>query len=427
MTAVAPAEAPRVPPSLEHAAIDALGSANVRWAVLRDDPLAERGGDVDLLVAPSEVDRIDAPLAAAGFVRLPTWRHGAHRFFFAYDEAGRSWVKLDVVSRLEFRTGARLPDAVVDAVLARAIEAGGLRRLDLADEFWALLLHCLLDRGNVPQRHLERLRALAAADPAGPIRDAIGAPRTAERAVALAAAGDEPGLVGLAGELDAVLDHRTVADRARAGVGTLLSPILKAVRRPGMTVAVLGPDGAGKSTLVRSLSGGDFIVPARAMYLGLYGGQRGRSGRSVPGVALARQIGMMLGGSLAAGYHRLRGRLVVLDRSGYDVLVRPTSGPRSGKRRLREAIVARLTPRPDLVVILDAPAELLARRKAEHSREALERWRAGYRSLPERLPAGVAVEVLDASQNPRRVQAAATAAIWRRFAARVGGHRGDRS
>jgi thymidylate kinase len=205
--------------------------------------------------------------------------------------------------------------------------------------------------------------------------------------------------------------------------GALASPILKAIRRPGMTVAVLGPDGAGKSTLVRALSD-DFVLPARTMYLGLYGGARARQGRSLPGVALARQLSMTLGGAVAAAYHRRRGRLVILDRSGYDVLVPSPTGRRGRKRRIRELLVGRFSARPDLVMILDAPAEVLARRTAEHSREALEQWRTGYRSLPERLPAGVAVEILDASQNPRRVQGAATAAIWRRFAARAGPNRG---
>lgn len=404
--------------SLEHAAIAALEASGARWAVMRDDPLANRGGDIDLIVPPADADRLDVPLSAAGFARLRTWRHGSHRFFLAYDQAGRSWVKLDVVTRLEYRSGAALPDSAVDAVLARAIESNGVTRLAPDDEFWALLLHCLLDRGNVPERHLDRLRALAASDPAGPIRDALGAAAATARAVERAAAGDEAGLLALATALGAALRPASPADRLRDGVGIALSPVLKAIRRPGLTVAVLGPDGAGKSTLVRALAD-DFVLPARTMYLGLYGGSRARAGSRVPGVTLLRQVGTTLGAAMTAAYHRRRGRLVILDRSGYDVLVPSPSGRRSRKRRVREALIGRLSVRPDLVVILDAPAEVLARRKAEHPKDVLERWRAGYRSLPERLPAGIAVEILDASQNPRRVQAAATAAIWRRFAARA--------
>jgi hypothetical protein len=129
VTALPAVRAAPSPGALELAAIAALDEAGVRWAVLRDDPRAQRDGDIDLLVAPGDVDRIDAPLAAAGFARLRTWRHGSHRFFFAYDQPGRAWVKLDIVSRLEFRSGARLPRSVVDAVLARAIRADGVMRL----------------------------------------------------------------------------------------------------------------------------------------------------------------------------------------------------------------------------------------------------------------------------------------------------------
>jgi thymidylate kinase len=422
MTALAAEPGTETPGTLEVAAIDALGRAAVRWATMRDDPLAHRSGDIDLLVAPGDVDRLDGPLAAAGFARLRTWRHGSHRFFFAYDQPARAWVKLDVVSRLEYQSGARLPETVVDDVLSRTIRVGGLARLAPDDEFWALLLHCLLDRGSVAPRHLARLRDLATDGPAGPIREALAAPRTAERAVERAAAGDEAGLRQLIRELDAALDRPSATDRARDHAGALLSPILKAVQRPGLTIAVLGPDGAGKSTLVRALAA-DFVLPARTMYLGLYGGRRARTNRSIPGVTLARQLGMTIGASIAAAYHRRRGRLVILDRSGYDVLVPPPSGQRGRKRRIRELLIGRLSARPDLVVILDAPADVLARRKAEHSRDALERWRSGYRSLPDRLPAEIGVEILDASQSPKVVQAAATAAIWRRFAARSAGRR----
>src|SRR4029077_12808129 len=44
---------------------------------------------------------------------------------------------------------------------------------------------------------------------------------------------------------------------------------------PGMTVAILGPDGAGKSTLAAAL-GASFILPSRTFYAGMYPAGRRR-------------------------------------------------------------------------------------------------------------------------------------------------------
>ena len=67
-----------------------------------------------------------------------------------YDAGADGWVKLDVVTRLTYRVGRELPGEVVDAVLGRIVTTNGLPRLAPDDEFWALALHCLLDRGAVP-------------------------------------------------------------------------------------------------------------------------------------------------------------------------------------------------------------------------------------------------------------------------------------
>jgi thymidylate kinase len=406
-------------PDLVAGAFAALDEAAIRWVLLREDRADGDGGDVDLLVHPADADRLEPLLATVGFARVLTWRHGYHRFFVAYDAERDAWVKLDVVTQLAFRTGRELPSGVVEAVLARSERHGSAIRPVAEDEFWALLLHCLLDRGTVPPHHLERLQHLAqAADPSGPLRAALTDPQSST-AVARTRAGDLDALAALAPDLDAALVRPAIATRLSRGAARSLAPFIKMVRRPGISVAILGPDGAGKTTLIRTLSS-RFFFPGRSYYVGLYGGNRRRTGRTsgIPGFALAGQLVAAWRAYLAGAVQRRRGRLVIFDRYGYDALLPSRTGRDSGKRRARGVLLGRLSPRPDLVVVLDASPEQLLARKQEHGAEDLERQRRGYFALAERLRAGGPVEIVDASRDAASVHRQVTAALWRLFAQR---------
>jgi thymidylate kinase len=87
---------------------------------------------------------------------------------------------------------------------------------------------------------------------------------------------------------------------------------------------------------------------------------------------------------LVASLHRRRGCIVVFDRHffadyyAYDVSAKPR---RSASRRVHGFVLSRLYPRPDLVIYLDAPAEILLERKGEGTLESLERRRREYLEL----------------------------------------------
>ena len=85
-----------------------------------------------------------------------------------------------------------------------------------------------------------------------------------------------------------------------------------------------------------------------------------------------------------ARYHVLRGRFVIYDRYVYDSWLAPRV--RSVHKRIRRWLLDSACPAPDLVVLLDAPGELLYRRKGEHSVEWIEQQRQGYLSLADRVP-----------------------------------------
>jgi thymidylate kinase len=98
---------------------------------------------------------------------------------------------------------------------------------------------------------------------------------------------------------------------------------------------------------------------------------------------------------LVALGHSLRGRIVVFDRHFYldyyhaDV----EAGRRTTAQRLHGWMLRRLYPKPDLVIMLDAPAEVLHARKPDATVEWLERRRQQYLELAPLVTEFVVIDV----------------------------------
>lgn len=103
-----------------------------------------------------------------------------------------------------------------------------------------------------------------------------------------------------------------------------------------------------------------------------------------------------LSGYVADIYPRLvRSTLVLFDRYYHDLLVDAKRYRYGGPAWLARA-VGRLFPRTQLVVLLDAPPEVLYSRKQEFSFEEIARQREGYLELAKNLPNG---HVVDSSES----------------------------
>jgi thymidylate kinase len=214
-------------------------------------------------------------------------------------------------------------------------------------------------------------------------------------------------------------------ERAAALVEAELERAARAPRQ-GFSVALIGCDGAGKTTVARQLAG-DPLLRARYLYMGvsaessnrqlpttrlIHAVKRARGARPdtggprppgrpqpLPPLRRARRgarAGLRLGNRLAeewyrqllAGAYQRRGEVVLFDRHfvadfhAADI----TDAQRTLSRRLHGLVLARAYPKPDLTIFLDARPEVLYARKGEGTLESLARRRREYLQLRDSLP-----------------------------------------
>jgi len=299
---------------------------------------------------------------------------------------------------------------------------GAMFTLAPDDAFWVLLLHCLVDKGSIAARHRTRLQALAAV-------------ALTENPLAQVVAAACPDGWTLARILQYVRDHRWVqleqfgsaftrSWMRRQHIGTwkillhrvsqLIVKLINLPRSRGLGVALLGPDGAGKTTVIADVQK-RFILPVRSVYMGLTGGllPRADSLRFPVLVALSRLV-IFWCRYLIAQYHQSRGRLVIFDRYIYDAEV-PTPYPLSRLKKAYRWMDGHALPAPDLVLVLSAPGEIMYQRKREYDPEMLEDWRQHFLALQKRMPQA---EIVDTTRTKDTVRIDVIDRIWRRYVVR---------
>jgi thymidylate kinase len=187
----------------------------------------------------------------------------------------------------------------------------------------------------------------------------------------------------------------------------------------GAVVLVAGPDGAGKTSVAAALerdpSGTKRIHwrPGLLPHLGNLVGNHVVSGAQQPHgpaprnriVSLGRLlyflVDFQLGYLVRVAPSKRRGNWVVIERGWWDMQIDPRRY-RLGSIPTLIRYLGRMVPKPDLLVILDAPSPVLRRRKEELPKDELERQRQAWLALD--LP-GVQKVVIDATQPLRQVVA----------------------
>lgn len=403
---------------------------SIHWCVLRmPENTFAPDSDIDLLIDSADLDAAAGIAESHRFVRLPGKRLGVH--LITYDSHTGTWLWLHCVAELGFGPYQGLRGNPSSSLLGRRFPSSP-PRLSPDDEFWVTLAHCLLDRRKVATKHRRRLALLAGQSTTdGAIAHGLDGllPPGVKSGKLLQASRLEdwdalerqiPGLVETASRQARPGPLRRAARLAKS----LSSRVRETRLRRGISVALLGPDGAGKSTLAAGIER-TFVFPVRQVYMGLTGGMLRHVDRlRVPGVVRVGRLAVIWCRYLLAQYHLVRGRLVVFDRYIYDAEV-PTPYPLSLADRVGRWIDGRCCPAPDLILLLDAPGSVMHERKPQYTPETIENWRQHFLRLRQRHPR---MQVIDTTRGIDEVRNQATDLIWRHYARRwgLGDERGDR-
>jgi len=391
---------------------------------------ARVASDVDCIMPAELLPRQFATLLRANQDRLGAaviqWiqhESTAHYFILATGGAGPRWEFLSVDVSSDYRRNGRVFYPSEEILASRRLDRGFWVPAP-ALEFGYYLVKKVA-KGSLSDDHGRRLAQLYHQDP----------PRC-DREIARFWRGQSVRMVGSAaasGEWGAVQELLPSLRRELLWPGTVrefwssgLYWVADAVRRfrrwrapTGVHVVVLGADGSGKTTLLAAL--GAALAPAfrrvatRHLAPSLFRVvcanppvmlPHSRPPRSLIG-SLAKAAVWLL--DYTVGYYAkirpalARSTLLLFDRYLVDALVDPRRYRYGGPRWLLR-LVWTLIPKPDLVILLDAPVEVLRARKQEVSLDETERQRHAYRQLVQILPNG---HVVDAAQPLDRVVMAA--------------------
>lgn len=229
-------------------------------------------------------------------------------------------------------------------------------------------------------------------------------------------------------------------------------------RRRPLRIAIVGADGAGKSTITGMLERADLPAPVKRIYMGvnleassmmlpttrlLLAAKQRRGGRpdlvAEPQRVEPRERPLDTGDAwrsrlkdtarltvwmleewsrqvVAMRYSR-RGHIVVFDRhffADYYQAEAPAGAQRGLAMRFHQWMLRHAYPKPDLVICLDAPGSVLYARKPEATAEWLEQRRQQYLRLAAVVPA---FEVVDVDRPLPQVLADVESSVHRHWKA----------
>jgi hypothetical protein len=187
------------------------------------------------------------------------------------------------------------------------------------------------------------------------------------------------------------------------------------LRPQGLSVILLGPDGAGKSAVIDRMElgavfngtvMGGFAPPLRRLFTGRQ--ERNDQPHALPPrpfMTSVARAGYWFAyhtlGQVALHGELARSKLILHHRHFVDVMVDGRRYRYGGPTWLLRLIWS-LIPKPDLVIVLDAAPDVLQSRKQEVSFEECARQRQAYLTLARQLPNA---HVVDASQPLEQVVA----------------------
>lgn len=423
--------APRRSPAFTAAIVAifaSLDDAGICHVILHghEDLPHQTGSDIDILVARDvSFQRLQQVLAAShartgarlvrrtgGFITLSVVDAGPDESLVHLDFSHRL-----AIGRTEFM------DAT--AILRNRVRNGAFWIPALGDDFSAYLSRVILKQ-RLDARSVRRLQHLMARSPETCIKALAGLKGLSPSARDLLATATASGiwdsvvpiLPGLAAGLRTASRREHPLTTLALTLGDWRNRISRLLRPGGMSVVMLGPDGAGKSTVIRNLEQDRGLPFEFVEVLGFAPPihrivDKAPKKTDTPHALAPRSLPMSL---VKAGYwlaHSLLGHvtdrqkkmangLVLYDRHFMDILVDPVRYRYGGPRWVLR-VIDRFTPVPDLIVLLDAPSEVLHARKPELEMAERHRQRQAYLDLVKTRRNAI---IIDATMAPEDVLSA---------------------
>jgi thymidylate kinase len=384
--------------------------AGLRWALLRPwQGLCSSEGDIDVLMSEEALDESRRILLRAGYLQMRADGEEVHAATFDPISGRFLWVHVQPTLKVGgVSVGA---GKLLDNVLRQSFP-------ELASEWlmWTLLVRAM-EKQQLPERYRDPLKQFASDWSGGPaeLEELVRSRGIDTDALAAAAA---------AGDWEYIIAQDWPREKANGDVPRLVTQArrvwrliraLLAPQRCGLCVAIIGPDGAGKSTLVRGLER-TLPLRTRRIYMGLTGGKMHRAqSLRVPGVVFAAQAAVLWTRYVQAVLYRAAGQIVLFDRYVLDGAV-AAGKPLSPLPRVSRRVLRWIVPTPNLVLLLDASGRTMYARKGEYAAETLESWRTQYRRLATAIPSLV---VVDAEQSAAGVLRTAQTLIWEKLCERI--------
>jgi thymidylate kinase len=382
------------------------------------------GNDIDVLVSPRQAQQAEEILCAAakeaGFRRHNRAEFSTlAQYFFSESNAE---AHIDTFQGLQWRAFDYLS---CDRFLAKKINKGLFSVPHPAHEAATSLLAHMIYTGQIKDKYKPSIVAGFKAGPAE-ARSLLAESYGEKLAGFIVEAGtaerwDE--LARSTGTLRRSLIFRHILHHPVRTLGSFVRNGARIVRRyfrpPGLCVVLCGPDGSGKSTVATTMI--DVLTctfpPTKGRHFHwkppVFSGSRqaarkpetdphGKAPRNPVASMLffaAHWLEFFLGSHLRIRPVTFKGGLVLIDRYYYDFLV--------DQRRYRMRVPMWLVriglpflKKPDLVLLLDAPAEVLQSRKQEVELAETRRQRDAYLKMIQSLSNG---RVINAAQSPQEV------------------------
>lgn len=393
---------------------EALDKTQAKWVVLHD--LEDNiNSDVDMLLeaGPAQIPRLlhDLLPPTLRVVQVLSHEHGAHYCVVAYrHESGSHLVPLDI--SYDYRRDGRVFFGG-DKLLGSRVRQGNMWALEPHMEFSYYLVKKIA-KGTLSTEQAQKLSRLYAQDPAA-CRDELNHffSKSTATLIDVCAQGSEwtpvqTKLDGLRRELLSRSFSRNPLAVMVYWYHDLLRRIKRVTRPTGLMVTFLGPDGAGKTTIIKGIEEGLGTAFRHTRRFHLRPRMFGRFRHEVNEVTnphAAQQRGLLAsiakvvfwGLDYTFGYLTrirpllIRSSLVCFDRYYHDLMVDPHRY-RYGGPQWFVKLIGRIIPKPDLVILLDVPPDVLQQRKREVTPEESARQRDAYRKLVENNSRGIIVD-----------------------------------